>query len=75
VLVTPGCGVTVGSGVTDGDGVGDGVPDGVRLGVGEAVWALAVSVAAITVCTIGGKVWVGGGVGVGQATSVGARSQ
>lgn len=74
-VLPPDCGVMVGSGVTEAVGDGDGVLDGVRLGVGVAVWALAVSVAAMTVCTMGGSVWVGAGVGVGQATSVGAKSQ
>ena len=75
VLLTPSCGVMVGSGVSVGDGVGDGVLEGVKLAVGVAVWALAVAVPAMTVCIMGGNVWVGGGVGVGQATRVGARSQ
>ena len=75
VLLAPGSGVTVGSGVTEAVGDGDGVLEGVSVAVGVAVWALAVSVAAITVCTMGGSVCVGAGVGVGQATSVGARSQ
>ena len=56
VLPEPGCDVTVGSCVTVADGVGDGVLDGVRLGLGVPVCALAVSVAAMTVCTIGGNV-------------------
>jgi len=70
-FVAPGCAVSVARIV----GVGDGVRDGVELGATVAVWALAVSVAAMTVCTIGCRVWVGAGVGVGQATSVGAKSQ
>ena len=75
VLLAPGCGVLVGSGVSEAVGVGDGVLDGASVEVGVAVWALAVSVAAMTVSTAGGSVWVGAGVGVGQATRVGAKSQ
>ena len=75
VLLAPGCGVMVGSDVTETVGSGVDVLEGVKVGAEVAVWALAVSVAAITVCTMGGNVWVGTGVGVGQATGVGARSQ
>lgn len=60
VFVVPGCGfvglvppggvgVMVGSGVTDAVGWAVAVFDGVGLGPGVAVWAAAVSVAAITV--------------------------
>lgn len=49
VLLLPGCDVTVGSGVTDVVGGDVGVMDGVSVGVGVAVWALAVSVPAMTV--------------------------